>query len=129
MRHWLLAIPLAIAFVVATAVAAPIKFETSTSANLIRPCSHTLILSEELDSTAAGESASTAVTTGAAFMVTCLNRAWLKQGAQGVTGVVGAVPIMSGVPYWLLSETGGQYVGVIKMTGETDNKCYVTECR
>jgi hypothetical protein len=111
--------------------ASPPSFTAAGAANLSRPCSHKGVPSEEVNSTGTASTAATAITVGSAFTVTCENKAWMRQGAVGVTGItVTGVPLFSAnVPYWFLSEESGQYVGFIKKSGETDGKCYVTECR
>ena len=112
-------------------VAAPLPITPAGAANLTRPCSHRGVPSEEVNSTATPSTAATAVTIGSGFTVTCENKAWMRQGAVGVTGIVTTgVPLFaSNVPYWFTSEELGQYVGFVKKSGETDGKCYVTECR
>ncbi len=112
-------------------VAAPLPITPAGAANLTRPCSHRGSPSVEVDSTATPSTDATAVTIGSAFTITCDNKAWMRQGAVGVTGItITGVPLFSAnVPYWFTSEELGQYVGFVKKSGETDGKCYVTECR
>lgn len=111
--------------------AAPIALNAAGAGNVSRPCSHKGSPSHEVDSSATPSTDATAVTIGASFMVTCENKSWMRQGAVGVTGAtgIGAPLFTANIPYWFLSEEGGQYVGFVKKSGETDGKCYVTECR
>lgn len=113
------------------AAPAPPALSVGGAANLTRPCSHAGSASVEVDSSATPSTNATAITVNSGFTVTCENKAWMRQGAVGVTGItITGVPLFSSnVPYWFTSETGGQYVGFVKKSGETDGKCYVTECR
>ncbi len=110
--------------------ATPVNLPLAGAANTSRPCSHFGIAGQTIvsDATTSHRTA-TAVTVSAQAMVTCDNDTSMVQGPSGVTGATGQVVLWDHVPYWFLSETGGQYFAFTKQPSEADGSCYVIECR
>ena len=113
-----------------TVFADPLSFSGGAAANMARPCSHKGITTEAVTSSTTHTTA-TARTVGAVVMVICRNKAWMAQGASNVTAASDGTNayLVNDTPYWFLTETSGNYFAFVKVSGETDSTCYVTECR